>query len=186
MKKIVKRLGLGEYLLALLFGAVLLISRFSGWSFGLGAGRNFWAFFTEMIAFLPLMFLLIGLVDVWLPREKVERHIGPGSGITGTLWIVLMAMLQAGPLYGAFPVAYLLWKKGCGIRNIFIYLGAFSTLKIPMLAFEVGFLGWKFSVLRTVFTLPVFIAIGYAMEWYLRSKEFSIAAPLPGGKGKSA
>jgi hypothetical protein len=54
--------------------------------------------------------------------------------------VILLAMLQAGPLYGAFPVAYLLWKKGASIKNIFIYLGAFSTLKILMLTFEIGFL----------------------------------------------
>ncbi len=86
-------------------------------------------------------------------------------------------MLQAGPLYGAFPVAYLLWKKGCGIKNIFIYLGAFSTLKIPMLTFEIGFLGLKFSLLRTLFTLPIFIIIAMFMEVYLKNKNFEVKQP---------
>lgn len=180
MKKLIQEIGLGEYLLAMLFGLALLISRFAGWSFGLGAGKNFWTFFSEMITFLPLMFILIGLIDVWVPKEKVERHIGPGSAFKGTFWIVMLAMLQAGPLYGAFPVAYLLWKKGCSIKNIFIYLGAFSTLKIPMLTFEIGFLGLKFSLLRTLFTLPVFIGIGYIMEAYLKGWHFEINNP--GGK----
>ena len=107
--------------------------------------------------FLPLMFILIGLFDVWAPKEKIERHIGTDSGVQGAVWMILLAMLQAGPLYGAFPVAYMLYKKGASIRNIFIYLGAFSTLKIPMLSFEIGFLGLKFSILRTVLTIPVFI-----------------------------
>lgn len=180
MKKTIEQLGLGEYLLALAFGLLLLVSRLSGWEFGLGAGRNFWMFFSEMIAFLPLMFVLIGLIDVWLPKEKVEPHIGAGSGLMGTVWIILLAMLQAGPLYGAFPVAYLLWKKGCSVRNIFIYLGAFSTLKIPMLTFEIGFLGLKFSLLRSLFTLPVFIGIGYIMEGYFRERAFTMNNP--GGK----
>lgn len=177
MKKLVQKLGLGEYLLVVLFGLALLAARFTGWSFGLGAGKNFWAFFSEMITFLPLMFILIGLIDVWTPKEKIEKHIGPGSGFKGTVWIILLAMLQAGPLYGAFPVAYLLWKKGCSIKNIFIYLGAFSTLKIPMLTFEIGFLGLKFSLLRSLFTLPVFIGIGYLMESYLRGRNFKIINP---------
>jgi uncharacterized membrane protein YraQ (UPF0718 family) len=177
VKKTIQKLGLGEYLLVVLFGLAVLISRFTGWSFGLGAGKNFWAFFSELIAFLPLMFILIGLIDVWTPKEKIEKHIGPDSGFKGTVWIVLLAMLQAGPLYGAFPVAYLLWKKGCSIRNIFIYLGAFSTMKIPMLTFEIGFLGMKFSLLRTLFTLPVFIGIGYIMETYLNRNKFEMNNP---------
>jgi uncharacterized membrane protein YraQ (UPF0718 family) len=138
---------------------------------------NFKMFFIEMISFIPLMFILIGLFDVWVPKKIVEKHIGSDSGVKGILWVILLAMLQAGPLYGAFPVSYLLWKKGGSIRNIFIYLGAFATLKIPMLMFEVGFMGLKFSLLRTLITLPLFILIGFIMEWHLKDKNFQITKP---------
>ena len=87
---------------------------------------NFLAFAKEMMTFLPLMFILIGLFDVWAPKETIERHIGTDSGAKGAFWMILLAMLQAGPLYGAFPVAYMLYKKGASVRNIFIYLGSFS------------------------------------------------------------
>lgn len=177
MKKIIEKLGLGGYILIAVFGIALLISRYAGFGFGRTMENNFWLFFTEMIAFLPLMFILIGLVDVWVPKERVERHTGPEAGIRGTFWVVLLAMLQAGPLYGAFPVAYILWKKGSSVRNIFIYLGAFSTLKVPMLAFEIGFLGLKFSLLRTIITLPVFILIAYAMETMFRGRNFTMSQP---------
>ncbi|MFZ5430608.1 MAG: permease [Bacteroidota bacterium] len=144
---------------------------------GIQIGVNFWMFFSEMILFLPLMFILIGLFDVWVPRERIEKHISAEAGWKGTGLVILLAMLQAGPLYGAFPFAYLLWKKGCSIRNIFIYLGAYSTIKIPMLTFEIGFLGLKFSLLRTLISLPLFIAIGYLMEGYLAGKKFEVKQP---------
>ena len=177
MKELIQKLGLGEYALIVLFGIALGISRYAGFNFGGVVEQNFWMFFTEMITFLPLMFILMGLLDVWVPREKVERHIGPGSGVRGTFYVVLLGMLQAGPLYGAFPVSYILWKKGCSVSNIFIYLGAFSTLKVPMLAFEIGFLGLKFSLLRTLITLPVFIIIAYAMEKISRESGFTMSQP---------
>jgi len=104
----------------------------------------------------------------------VESHIGKDSGIKGSLWIICLAMLAAGPLYGAFPVAAMLWKKGSSIRNIFIYIGAFSTLKIPMLTFETSFLGWKFTLLRTAITLPVFIVIAFILEYFLEKNDFSV------------
>ncbi|MCM8762697.1 MAG: hypothetical protein NC929_05225, partial [Candidatus Omnitrophica bacterium] len=119
---------------------------------------------------------------VWFPKERVEKHIGKGSGIMGIIWCILLAMVQVGPLYGAFPVTYLLWKKGASIKNIFIYLGAFSTLKIPMLTFEIGFLRLRFSLLRTAVTLPVFILIGYIMELYLKDKNFVVNQPVLGKK----
>ena len=166
-----------KYGLILLFAIFILFSRMIPIPAGMEIGKNFLVFFREMILFLPLMFILIGLFDVWIPREKIERHVGIGSGAWGILWVILLAMLQAGPLYAAFPVAALLWKKGCSIRNVFIYLGAFSTLKIPMLAFEIGFLGLKFSLLRTLFTLPVFIGIGYLLAVYLKNKNFEVTQP---------
>jgi uncharacterized membrane protein YraQ (UPF0718 family) len=83
-------------------------------------------------------------------------------------------MFQGGPLYAAFPVAAILYKKGASIRNIFIYLGSFSTLKIPMLGMEIGFLGPRFTLARTLVSLPLFIGIGYIMEWYLKKRDFRV------------
>jgi uncharacterized membrane protein YraQ (UPF0718 family) len=184
MKKFISKIAETEYILVILFGLFILVSRLFNFIPAKTIQSNFWLFFVEMITFLPFMFILVGLFDVWFPKEKVEKHIGQGSGIKGTIWCILLAMLQAGPLYGAFPVAYLLWKKGCRIRNIFIYLGAFSTLKIPMLTFEIGFLGLKFSLLRTLITLPVFIVIGIFMEIYLKDKNFEIKQPELKKKGE--
>jgi uncharacterized membrane protein YraQ (UPF0718 family) len=115
------------------------------------------------------MFLLVGLFEVWVPRELVERYVGRRAGIAAISWMVLLATMQAGPLYAAFPVAMSLWRKGCSPRNVFIYLGAFSTLKIPMVTFEVAFLGWQFSVARSAITIPVFILLAIIMERMLPS-----------------
>ena len=168
---------LKKYLFALVFLVFISLSWTFDFPSGKQIGMNFWMFFKEMILFLPIMFILIGLFDVWVPRNKIEKHIGGESGWKGTALVILLASLQAGPLYGAFPFAYILWKKGCSIRNVFIYLGAFATIKIPMITFEIGFLGLKFSLLRTLITLPLFIIIGYIMEWYLKDKNFEIKQP---------
>ncbi len=166
MKEIVK------YITPLFFIALIGISWVVDFSAGKELGLHFWRFFSEMIVFLPMMFILVGLFDVWVPREKIEKHIDSSSGWKGTGLVILLATLQAGPLYGAFPFAYILWKKGCSVRNIFIYLGAFSTIKIPMITFEIGFLGLRFSLLRTLITLPFFILIGVIMEKILSKKTF--------------
>jgi uncharacterized membrane protein YraQ (UPF0718 family) len=176
MKEYLKKFKI-DIIILVFFGLFVLFSYILKYSNGIEITDNFVKFFIEMISFLPLMFILIGLFDVWFPKEKIEKHIGKDSGFLGTFWVILLAMLQAGPLYGAFPVAYLLWKKGSSIKNIFIYLGAFSTMKIPMLTFEIGFLGLKFSLLRTIITLPVFILIGYLMERLFENKNFEVKNP---------
>jgi len=129
---------------------------------------NFSDFMIEMALILPAMFVIIGLLDVWIPRESIQKHIGHESGIKGMLWVMVLAFVQAGPLYVAFPVAQLLWKKGCSATNVFIYISAFTTAKIPMLAFEIGFLGWQFSLMRILVTIPVFLLIGTIMGKYFQ------------------
>lgn len=156
-----------------------------GLAFGLRAGESLRDFLVEMALVLPPMFVLIGLFEVWVPRAVVERRVGRQSGIAAIPWMIALATVQAGPLYGAFPVAVSLWRKGCAPRNVFIYLGAFSAMKIPMLTFEVAFLGWSFSLARTVITLPVFIVAAIVLERMLpRDFELpAVDAPLNDERG---
>jgi len=137
---------------------------FGGFDLGARTGSTLGGFLKEVAVFLPAMFILVGLFDVWVPRRIVERHVGAGAGPQAIVWMLLLGTLQAGPLYGAFPVSVALYRKGASLRNIFIYLGAFSALKLPMLTFEVGFLGWRFSLVRTLVTVPVFVLLAYALE----------------------
>jgi len=136
--------------------------------------NNFWAFSKEMIVMLPIIFILVGLIDVWVSKEKVQKHLGKSSGIKGIIYVVLFAFIQAGPLYGVFPVTYLMWKKGSSATNIFIFLAATSTARIPMLPFEIGFLGIKFALLRILITLPIFIVIGTIMGRYFDKNKLEI------------
>ena len=155
---------LKNYSWVILFIIFSIGSYIAGFTPGAVIYSNFNEFFIEMISFIPFLFVLIGLFDVWFPKEMLEKHIGEESGARGIFLVILLAMLQAGPLYGAFPVAYILHKKGASVKNIFIYLGAFSSMKIPMLGIEIGYLGIKFTILRTLISLPLFIIIGYLME----------------------
>jgi uncharacterized membrane protein YraQ (UPF0718 family) len=163
-----------KYIWIILFFCFVIVSFFIGFEPGKVISGNFLTYFLEMITFIPFLFIMVGLFDVWVPKEKIQKHIGESSGAKGILLVILLAMLQAGPLYGAFPVAYMLYKKGASIKNIFIYLGAFSSLKIPMLGMEIGYLGIQFTLVRTFVSLPLFIAVGYLMEWYLKDKNFKI------------
>ena len=162
-----------KYLWVGVFLAASAISFLAGFNPGIGIYSSFQDYFIEMITFIPLLFILIGLFDVWVPKEQIEKHIGRDSGIKGIVTVIFLAMLQAGPLYGAFPVAYILYKKGASTRNIFIFLGAFSSLKIPMLGIEIGYLGLDFTIFRTLVALPLFIAIGFIMEKLL-GKDFEV------------
>jgi uncharacterized membrane protein YraQ (UPF0718 family) len=173
MKQFVKKYQ--NYVWLAVYGVLTILSFIFGFNPGKAIFNNFTQSFIEMITFIPFLFIIVGLFDVWVPKEQIQKHIGQESGIKGIVLVILLAMLQAGPLYGAFPVSYMLFKKGASIKNIFIYLGAFASMKIPMLGIEIGYLGIKFSLVRTLVSLPLFIGIGYLMEWYLKDKDFKIS-----------
>lgn len=101
-----------------------------------------------MLFILPPVFLLLGLLDAWVPREAMIRLMGPGSKARGTLLAFAMGSAAAGPLYGAFPIASVLMKKGASFFNVMVFVGAWSTTKVPMFLFESQSLGWRFALSR--------------------------------------
>lgn len=134
---------------------------------GLEVARRTTENFLDMLNFVPPVFLLLGLLDVWVPREKVIAHLGPASGIAGLALSVLLGAAAAGPLYAAFPVAAVMLRKGAGFFNVMVFIGAWSTLKIPMFLFETQFLGQAFAITRWVLSLTAVIAIAFFLDYVI-------------------
>lgn len=108
----------------------------------------------EMLKIIPPIFVLLGLLDVWIQRETMVKYMGEGSGFVGILISFFLGSAAAGPLYAAFPVAGVLLSKGAKLSNVLIMLGAWSTTKIPLLLFEASSMGLKFTIIR--FLLNIF------------------------------
>lgn len=125
---------------------------------------NSLSFLLEVISILPPVIVLMGLLDVWIPRRLVESHLGPEAGLVGAGVAILLGTAAAGPLYAAFPVAVSLQKKGARLANIVIFLGTWATIKIPMIMMESSFIGLRFALLRLLFTIPCILLAGYLME----------------------
>ena len=119
-----------------------------------------------MLTFIPIIFVLMGLLDVWVPRALMEKHVGPTSGWRGIAISMLVGTAAAGPLYAAFPLALALWRKGAKVSNIMIFLNTWAAIKIPMITIELKYLGPSFALLRLALTIPAVIGIGYLVERY--------------------
>ena len=77
----------------------------------------------------------------------------------------------AGPLYASFPVASMLMKKGASFFNILIFVGAWSSTKIPMLLFEMESLGSRFALSRLAIDIVGIILIALAIKATVPKKE---------------
>lgn len=118
----------------------------------------------EMLLVLPPIFVLMGLLDVWVKRETVIAWMGDKSGFKGMLFAFLLGSAAAGPLYVAFPITYTMAKKGVSVINILVFLGAWSTLKIPLLLFEFSNLGIKFTLIRLVFNIIAIALLSWVVK----------------------
>ena len=130
--------------------------------------------FKEMFMVLPPIFILLGLLDVWVPKDTMVKYMGEDSGIIGILLAIFLGSAAAGPLYGAFPVAAIFMKKGVKLTNIFIFIGAWSTTKLPMFLFELTSLGSKFAFTRLAINIPGILLIAYAVKTLLDEEEIKL------------
>ncbi len=127
--------------------------------------------FLEMISVIPPIFILLGLLDVWVDRATMMKYTGKGSGAKGILLAFLLGSAAAGPLYAAFPIAGVMLKKGSTLFNVFIFIGAWSTTKIPMLTFEAANLGLTFTLIRLALSIVGILLIAVAMEKTLNHEQ---------------
>jgi len=166
MKKFIKRYNFAILMLIILAGMNILYP-----TTGKNAINMTWKNILEMLSVIPPIFLLLGLLDVWVPRETMIKLMGDNSGLIGILIAFFLGSAAAGPLYAAFPVAVVLLKKGTKFSNVLIFIGAWSTTKIPLLLFEASAMGYKFMITRLIIDIFGILGIAYITEKLIGNEE---------------
>lgn len=160
--------------LVLCYVVFLIFSFIYNFSPGKEIYYNFVSFSIDMLKILPPAFVLVGLFEVWVKRETVERHFGEKSGIKGYIGAILLSTPTVGGLYVSFPIAYSLFSKGAKLSIIFTYLGSSAICRIPMSIFEASFLGIKFTLIRLFVSLPLVILTSILLGNYLEKRNYRI------------
>lgn len=124
----------------------------------------------SMLLVVPPIFILIGLFDVWVPREKVIALMGEKSGAKGMVLAFLLGAFSAGPTVASFPVAIIMLKKGAKYSNVLFFIMTWSTLKIPIIIFQVSQVGLELTAIINISMIFVFI-IGALFSEKLFTKE---------------
>lgn len=160
-----------KYLIFIISAIIIALTFIWNKDIGLKAIDTVQFSFKEMFMVLPPIFILLGLLDVWVPKDTMVRFMGEDSGIVGILLSIFLGSAAAGPLYGAFPVAAVFMKKGVKLTNIFIFIGAWSTTKLPMFLFEIASLGSKFAFTRLAINIPGILIIAYIVKALLKEED---------------
>ena len=166
MIKILKRYQIA--IMILLINLVLLIFKPE---FGINSLTGTAENLKEMLEIMPPIFILLGLLDVWVERETMIKLMGEDSKMLGIIIAFLLGSVAAGPLYVSFPFAGTLLKKGSNLFNVLIFIGAWSATKIPISLFEASVMGWRFMVIRYVIDIPAIIIIAYIIDKIISQNE---------------
>ncbi len=167
-KKIIKLFLVAAYFL------FIAVSFWQNFSVGKEIGQNFIDFLLDMITIVPAAFILIGLFEVWVKEETIEKNFGNKAGIKGYLWAILLAGSTVGGFYVALPVAHSLYRKGADLAIIFVYLGSACICRVPMTLFETAFLGLKFSLIRLFASIPLVVISSKILAGYLKQKNYQL------------
>lgn len=111
---------------------------------------------TTGLKFVPILlvaFVIMGFVDVLLPRDLVERWLSDAAGWRGlgVAWVAGV-LTPAGSITG-LPLAAALLKAGVGAGVLVTYLTSMATLSILRVPLEIGFYGWRLMALRVAVSL---------------------------------
>ena len=164
-------------ILLAIYAVFIIFSLATGYQPGKDIGSNFLSFTLSMLKILPGAFILIGLFQVWVSRERVEKHLGEGSSLMSFLWVLLLAGTTVGGLYVAFPVAWALFEKGARLQVVLAYVGFAAVCRIPMIIFEASFMGVKFTMVRLLVSIPLVVISSVFLGRYLTSRNWKMASP---------
>ena len=157
-----------------LFALFVVVSLATGFAPGKTMGESFLSFLWQMLKVLPCVFVVIGLFDVWVKRETVEKHLGQESGALSYLWAVLLAGTMVGGIHVAFPVAHALHVKRAKLGVVLAFLSASGVCRVPMTLFEASLLGWRFTCVRFAVSLPLVILSSAILGFWFNRPQYQL------------
>lgn len=124
-----------------------------------GLAGAVWTLTLEMAPYLLFGFLVAGVLHLFLPREKVARHLSRNDTAS-----VVKASLLGVPLplcsCGVIPVAAHLDKQGAGRGPVLSFLVSTPTTGVDSIAATYGLLGPLLAVMRPIAALFNGVLIG--------------------------
>lgn len=156
---------------AIIFAFVIIVLYFTDTTEGIKAFNISLSNTKEMFGLIPPVFVLMGLLDAWVPKETFIRYMGEASGLKGIFTALFLGSAAAGPLYIAFPIAMLLIKKKAKLAYVFFFLGVWSTTKIPLLLYEISYMGARFTAIQIAVCIPLFLISSLIIEKTLSAED---------------
>ena len=113
-----------------------------------------------------LIVVLMFLINAFVDRKMIRRWFGEGKGIKGWFISIVGGIISSGPIYMWYPLLADLKEKGLKERYIACFLYN-RAVKIPLLPLLIFYMGWKVSLLLTIYMIVFSVLNGVLVEAFL-------------------
>lgn len=117
----------------------------------------------RLIPLLVAIFSLIGLFQVFVPPEVIERQLGAASGWAALLAGAFFGAISIGPPLAAFPLAGSLLDAGAWPPAVAAFIVSWVSVGVVTLPFEAGVFGLRYALARNGLSFVAALVIGLLM-----------------------
>ncbi|MGV6875074.1 permease [Pseudochelatococcus sp. B33] len=115
----------------------------------------------SLLPHLVLGLMIAAAVTVLVPRERVARWLGEESGLKGLAIASFIGAIMPGGPFASFPLVFALAQAGADAGALIAFLIAWAAIGVNRLViWEIPFMGFEFSLLRFVSSLPLPVIAG--------------------------
>lgn len=122
------------------------------------------------------VFSALGLFGALVDKQAVGRRLGHGSGIRMLLLAAAFGTVLVGPVYAVFPLLKAFREHGARWGVIVAVMTAWAV-KVPMIPLEIKFLGWEFSLVRSVLIVLTAVLMGWLFDRLMPRDEVRATGP---------
>lgn len=118
--------------------------------------------FLKIIPAFALVFVLMALVNYFVTRKWVLKHLG-GKGVKKWIFAIVGGIISTGPIYVWYPLLRELKEKGAsdGLLACFLYN---RPVKLPLLPVAIYYFGWPFILILVSVMVVVSVFQGKLMD----------------------
>lgn len=124
------------------------------------------------------VFSALGLFAVVVDKKAVGERLGRASGSWALLLAAAFGTVLIGPIFVIFPLLKAFHDHGVRWSVIVTVMTAWAV-KLPMVPLEVKFLGWEFSLVRSLLTIVTAVAMGLVFERLMPAPQIPDAPDRP-------
>ncbi|MGC8691257.1 MAG: permease [Caldisericum sp.] len=117
----------------------------------------------NVLPVLFFIFILMGVIQIFVTKELVAKLLGTESGIWGILIGEIVGAVALIEPAAVFPFSGSLISKGATYGVIYAFASTAVLIGIATLPAEITFMGKKFTVVRNILTFVLIFLI--ALTW---------------------